>query len=59
MKEHEIDALIESIRDDAEHDIEDFKRIYEALISLRAQRDALAATVREYLRVQEDLRFSF
>ncbi len=45
MTEAEIDRVIESIRNDAEHDIEDFKCIYEALVSLRAQRDTLAKTL--------------
>ncbi len=57
MTEQEIDILIESIRNDAEHDIEDFKRIYEALVSLRGQRDAIAATLRDRLALDEDLRF--
>lgn len=48
MTNTEIDETIESIRGDAEADIEDFRRIFNALITLRAQRDALAETAKQY-----------
>jgi uncharacterized protein YeeX (DUF496 family) len=50
MTNTEIDAVIEAMRHDAEHDIEDFKRIYTALVTLRTQRDDLAETVEEQRR---------
>lgn len=49
MTDAEIDETIEGIRQDAECDIEDFRRIFNALVQLRAQRNALAETAKQYM----------
>lgn len=49
MTDEQIEATIESIRVDAEHDIEDFRRLYLTMVVLKAQRDALAETLKSRL----------
>ncbi len=49
MRDEKIDALIQRLANDAEHDIEDKREIYDALLALKTERDAAIALFKWHL----------